>query len=357
MRKILCLLLTAAMLLPLCACGAKEESVTDRDTKPSVTSFNKQQDGLEGIMTDIEQDYAETLAKIQNGLAEVNKAIGGDYKAFKKNESKLYDWCESAISESDSFIRRTEEKCKQYCFLMEDEVEHEYDEMDEAAEEIYDRVYDGVLDDFYDDIYDDLMDDVYDDYYDDMMDKAYDQLPYQEYSEQHSAIYKLWSDTSSAIYHLWSQGSSHVYEMWSAMSSAIYRDNYDFKAVIADYEKELKEEEEKVSVEQEKGPEAAEEETADAKVAEQNNGGMRPEFKEAMDGYEAFFDEYVAFMQKMSSDPGDFSMLAEYATFMLQYEDTMEKLDEIDEEDLSTEELAYYIEVTARIEQKLLSVY
>ena len=34
----------------------------------------------------------------------------------------------------------------------------------------------------------------------------------------------------------------------------------------------------------------------------------------------------------------------------------MNKLDAIDEDDLTTAELAYYIEVTSRIQQKLLTV-
>ena len=82
--------------------------------------------------------------------------------------------------------------------------------------------------------------------------------------------------------------------------------------------------------------------------------GVTPEFKEAMDSYEAFFDEYCDFMQTMADDPTDMTVLLRYADFMSQYADTMEKLDAIDETELSPADDAYYIEVMARINVKLL---
>ena len=82
--------------------------------------------------------------------------------------------------------------------------------------------------------------------------------------------------------------------------------------------------------------------------------GIRPEFKEAMDSYEAFFDEYIEFLENY--DANDISMLLEYTSFLTQYSDTMNKLDDIDESELSPEENAYFIEVMLRIEQKLITV-
>ena len=61
-------------------------------------------------------------------------------------------------------------------------------------------------------------------------------------------------------------------------------------------------------------------------------------------------------MKKFSSSDSTAELMLEYATFMAKYADTMNKMDKLGDEDLSDEELAYYIEVTARIEQKLLAV-
>ena len=84
------------------------------------------------------------------------------------------------------------------------------------------------------------------------------------------------------------------------------------------------------------------------------SAGVTPEFKAAMDSYEAFFDEYCEFMKTMSDDPTDFNYLLQYADMMARYADTMEKLDAVDETELSPADDAYYIEVMARIEVKLL---
>ena len=88
----------------------------------------------------------------------------------------------------------------------------------------------------------------------------------------------------------------------------------------------------------------------------QDESRIRPEFKEAMDSCEQFYDEYVAFMQKYQENSSDLTLLADYASYMTRYEEMMNKLDAIEEDDLTTAELAYYIEVTSRIQQKLLTI-
>lgn len=91
--------------------------------------------------------------------------------------------------------------------------------------------------------------------------------------------------------------------------------------------------------------------------ATDENAGLRPEFKEMMDSYEAFFDEYIAFMQKYQSASGTdaLSMLSSLTDYMEKYTDYMEKLNAVDQSELSTEEALYYLEVSTRINKKLLS--
>ena len=84
--------------------------------------------------------------------------------------------------------------------------------------------------------------------------------------------------------------------------------------------------------------------------------GMRKDFKDAMDSYEAFMDEYVAFMKKYSDNPSDVGLLADYTKYMSKYADMVEKFDKWESEDLNGAELAYYIDVQARVSKKLLDV-
>lgn len=84
--------------------------------------------------------------------------------------------------------------------------------------------------------------------------------------------------------------------------------------------------------------------------------GMRKDFKDAMDSYEAFMDEYVAFMKKYSDNPSDVGLLADYTKYMSKYADMVEKFDKWESEDLNDAELAYYIDVQARVSKILLDV-
>lgn len=85
--------------------------------------------------------------------------------------------------------------------------------------------------------------------------------------------------------------------------------------------------------------------------------GMHPEFKEAMDSYEEFIDEYCAFMKKYAdSDGTDLGMLADYTEYMGKYADFVASFDAWDEDEMNDTELAYYLDVQTRVNKKLLEV-
>ncbi len=101
----------------------------------------------------------------------------------------------------------------------------------------------------------------------------------------------------------------------------------------------------------------SEDESASAKKDEELADGMRREFKEAMDSYEAFINEYVAFMTKYDeSDGNDLSLLTDYASYMAKYADFAYKFEKWEDEDMNDAETNYYIQVQTRVNQKLLEV-
>ena len=103
--------------------------------------------------------------------------------------------------------------------------------------------------------------------------------------------------------------------------------------------------------------EPTEEPTPEPQTAAAENG-IRPEVKEFLDAYEACMDEYVDFMQKyLNADPTSMvSMMGDYYSILARYTEFAEKIDAFDESELTNAELAYYLEVTNRVSQKLLSV-
>ena len=103
----------------------------------------------------------------------------------------------------------------------------------------------------------------------------------------------------------------------------------------------------------EKKPEEAKE-TKPAQTAD----GVDPELKAFLDSYEEFMDEYILFMKKYMDDPGNaVTMLGEYASIMEKYGEFAEAVEKYDEKEMSTADAKYYLEVTNRINQKMLHIY
>jgi DNA-directed RNA polymerase subunit RPC12/RpoP len=84
--------------------------------------------------------------------------------------------------------------------------------------------------------------------------------------------------------------------------------------------------------------------------------GMRPEFKTAIDSYEAFFNEYVDFMKKYSANPTDAELIKEYSEYMTKYNKAMEDMGNTGKEKMNDAETAYYLAASNRINTKLLEV-
>lgn len=84
--------------------------------------------------------------------------------------------------------------------------------------------------------------------------------------------------------------------------------------------------------------------------------GVSADFKAMMDGYEAFMDKYVSFMLQYKNSNDAIGMMGEYADIMAEYSDYMSKVNAVDTKALSAADYAYYIDVTARIAKKLVSI-
>lgn len=84
---------------------------------------------------------------------------------------------------------------------------------------------------------------------------------------------------------------------------------------------------------------------------------VTPEFKETMDSYEAFCDDYIKFMKDYQSGDMDFSkMLEDYTKMLSDMGEWTTKIEEMDTENLSPADSAYYTLVTLRVSKKMLDV-
>lgn len=86
------------------------------------------------------------------------------------------------------------------------------------------------------------------------------------------------------------------------------------------------------------------------------SNNIDPDFKKAMDAYESFMNKYVDFMKKYQANPTDLGLLTDYASYMSDYTKFCQDFEKWEDEDLNTAELAYYVDVQARVSKKLLEV-
>lgn len=104
--------------------------------------------------------------------------------------------------------------------------------------------------------------------------------------------------------------------------------------------------------------ETEESEPADTaeEASDTDSGVLSPEFKKTMDDYEAWFDHYCEVMKKYQENPTDLELMNEMTDLITEETTMLEQMENMDQSQMNSAELAYYIEVTARIEKKLLEV-
>ena len=86
----------------------------------------------------------------------------------------------------------------------------------------------------------------------------------------------------------------------------------------------------------------------------QPEAGIRPEFKEAIDSYVAFFQEYYDFMVAYAENPTDLELIGKLADMMEKSTTMSQEFEQLDQSEMSTEELAYYLDALNQIQQLLL---
>ena len=87
--------------------------------------------------------------------------------------------------------------------------------------------------------------------------------------------------------------------------------------------------------------------------ATSNSEELNTDFKNAMDSYEKYIDEYIAFMKKYSENPTDTSLLTQYASMLTKYQQAVKDFKNWNTKNLNKAEQKYYVEVQTRVTKKL----
>lgn len=384
-NRLILLLCITAMLASFTACDSKksdEDKSSDNAASSSAEATEKQD-----TESKTEASKEETKAPVANADADLNDIVIKDVEDTVSALSTEYEDLKAEIDTYSKYLSNTDKMEAFYAKICDTNYSmcvrmYEYsldyaesivnsnmsnDDKYDEIEELYDSIYDDAGNEIYDGIYDGILEDIYDDFYDGLLDDAYDNEEYSEYSEWSDARsdeYEWWSDTRSQVYEDWSDMRSDIYEFQSDLRGELWSDDID-KALekIEDFREDV--EKLKGDVDQTESNSASDDEDDTApdtetdapeedKPDENLVDGMRPEFKEALDSYEDFFDEYCAFMKKFNESPDDLSLLGDYTEYLTQYTETMEKMEALDDGAMNDAELKYYLEVTNRINEKLL---
>ena len=357
MKKWIALLLTLSLVLSMTACGSKEEPAPAETEIPTTVPTETKEDTPttapistgDDLDAQIEADVEAVLAGL---TAEYESIIAGvdSYDAYIAKQAEIVAFYEKVNATSADL-------CIKMCGYAVTYAENilasgkSTDEMYDDTEIVYDLIYDDMGDEIYDGIYDGILDDIYDDFYDGALDNQPDDVEHSDWSKARSNEYEMWSDTRSDAYEQWSDYRSDVYEFWSDVRSELWSDELDSaKEELEDFRNDVKKMMDK------KTNEPSETLPTETTKDDAKTDSIRPDFKEAMDSYEKFFDEYVTFMKAYMDSDNSLSMMGEYTTMMQQYVETKGELEDIDEEELSNEEALYYAEVMLNINQKLLEI-
>lgn len=228
MKKLLVCLMVLLLALPISACGKNEGN----GSNPS--SPKKDANSLEGILTIITEDFDETNENLNAQLEKVNKAIGGTYDGYIKNEKKVLKYYSACDIETEKLYERTKKHSIKYYKLAVSTIgEDDKDKLGDAIEDFYKNVYEDAFSDYYDTIYEDAFDELYDDYYDGVIEDAKDTTEYKDWLKTRNDFYKNWLKSKSDFNKDWLSARSNLYKDYSSIRKAfIYDDNFDVDAIL-----------------------------------------------------------------------------------------------------------------------------
>ena len=241
MKKIITILLTAAMLLSLAACSAEENSsemptdtAVDAETpapstdEPTGEAYGTDLDDittLDELEIQIEEHLSERIASLNASWEALALEID-TYEKYVANTEKVAAFYQTVVDETEQMCIMLYEYSAAYARMILDS-DMSTDEKYDAVDGIHDCLYEDACDEIHDEIYGGLLDDMSDYFYDGILDYAQDDVSYSEWYDVCSEEYSQWYDTSSEVYELYYDAASEIYSFYYDMSGELYSQDYE----------------------------------------------------------------------------------------------------------------------------------
>lgn len=363
LKRILMYVIALQLVACLVACGEqKNDSKVRKETKSETKTKEIQNKDLSkpenieeynGSLKDLGTQVSETITMLKEEKSKLEKNVGTSFESYQTHREDINDFYKFILSESKKSFDQLSLESLGYFKKIFREYGKDEDKLENAIDNYYDDIYDGVLDNYYNEVYDGILEQLYDEYYDGVVADAMEKMDYDEWSKLSTKEYRLWLKASSDIFKLWAKTGSGCTAMWSEASRLLWQNNRDTNQIMT-----------KLSLaylkSQAGSAEVAEKDenvkTEDSQQSDKSSKGIRPEFKEALDSYEEFVDEYISFLKEFQESDDISNMMGDYNSYLLKYTETTDKIAKLDSGGLNTEEAAYYLEVVNRITQKLAAV-
>lgn len=342
--------------------SSDKESSSSKDA-PTGGAFSSE------IPKELELQYKSVIEKLKQGLEDTFSVVGDTYDSYVQNKQAISDWYDLVKTESDKLYYETFTKSIEYYkALAESSDRDEYEARNKALDELYDAVDGECMDHYYDEIDSGLFDELLDKYYNEVLDDSEVADDYGEWLDEKTGFYSDWLDAQSGFYSDWLSANSDFYADWLNVEIGFGSKNFDVDSLIENTPSKPDENQtvssgddpEKTSDSSSSEESKPEESKPESSTSEESSSDgilddlIRPEVKEAIDSYEAFIDEYCDFMKKYAASDNPLTLMGEYADYMKKLTEMGEKFGELEDNDLTAAEQAYYTEVLLRCEKKMI---
>lgn len=329
MKKLVTFMIVFGMSFSLIACS-----------KDSVSKVSYDSNNLESMLDAIEKEVEDQTVELEEKTEQLCDKIGDTYESFTNNKTSISDFYKDSLAQSKTLYSKIETISIDYFKCVASQGLSEKDDWQDKMDD-WGYVWKDGLEDWYQE-----WSGAYTDLYrawDDALEEGYEStLSYDEYDKEYDGMYDAHDKAYDDMYDLQDKTYSDLYDKASAVRSGFYNKNKNVEELI----KNIGKEEEEI----------VEEEAEEVEVDQTSMTGLRPEFKEAMDAYETFYQEYCDFLKNFDEDSADLTILTKYYQLIDELEEMDESFEEWEDEDLNDEELQYYLDVNSRVLQMLADV-